>query len=292
MSIRNVKQEFKDRFDANLVLKLNREQGLTLKQISNIVNIPERRLGELCTYYDLNIVRQRSHIVVDNFFHDIDSEIKAYLLGYFIADGCVRKEPKKRNGKTYSYSYRFSILNSIDDLEITKLFQKYITPNTKIVYRNDQTGVKYHRKEQCLLRWSSKEMYDDLISIGITPNKTLNANFQLPESIVNSKYFRHLIRGLIDGDGHIGKYSIQLCLNSDKFAEQIINYFKRFEHLSSYKLKKYKGKTCCWWILHLNSKYFIQEYYDIVYKDANYYLKRKYHNTEINSKITKGLESL
>lgn len=102
MSLLNVKKEYRNRFDTDLVLKLNKEQGLNLKQISRIINIPERRLGELCTFYNLNVIRQRKHIVRDNFFHNIDNEIKAYLLGYFIADGCMMKEAKKRNGVVYS----------------------------------------------------------------------------------------------------------------------------------------------------------------------------------------------
>lgn len=291
MSLLNVKKEYRNRFDANLVLKLNKEQGLNLKQISRIINIPERRLGELCTFYNLNVIRQRKHVVRDNFFHNIDNEIKAYLLGYFIADGCMMKEAKKRNGVVYSYSHRFIVLNSIDDLEVTKLFQQNIAPNTQIKYNNCQIGVKHHRKEQCIIRWSSKEMFDDLMAIGVTPHKTLNPEFKLPENIVNSPYFKHIVRGLVDGDGYIGKYSLQICLNSDKFAEQLINYFKQFEKLKSYKLVKVQGKTCCWWILYLRGKDFVQEYYNVVYENANYYLKRKYHNTEINSKITKGLES-
>lgn len=291
MSIRNVKQEFKDRFNADLVLKLNREQGLNLRQISKIVNIPERRLGELCTHYNLDVVRRREHVVVDSFFDSIDSEIKAYLLGYFIADGCMRIEPKKKEGKIYSYSYRFSILNSIDDLEVTQLFRENIVPNTQIHFKNCQLGVKYQRKEQCSLRWCSKHMFDTLMSIGVTPNKTLHPEFKLPENIISSPLFHHLVRGLVDGDGHIEKYNIQICLNSDKFAEQLIQYFKQFKFLTSYRLRKCTGKTCCWWVLYLNGKNFVQEYYNVVYKDAHYYLKRKYHNTEINSKIAKGFES-
>ena len=72
---------------AKEVLRLNREEGLNLRKISEIVNIPERRLGELCKLYNLDVKRNFIYKVVDTFFDNIDCEIKAYLLGYFIADG-------------------------------------------------------------------------------------------------------------------------------------------------------------------------------------------------------------
>ena len=115
-----MKQEFIDRFDAKEVLRLNREEGLNLRKISEIVNIPERRLGELCKLYNLDVKRNFIYKVVDTFFDNIDCEIKAYLLGYFIADGNMQLEAKKRNGVVYSHSYRFAVLNSIDDFEVSK----------------------------------------------------------------------------------------------------------------------------------------------------------------------------
>ena len=91
-----MKQEFIDRFDAKEVLRLNREEGLNLRKISEIVNIPERRLGELCKLYNLDVKRNFIYKVVDTFFDNIDCEIKAYLLGYFIADGNMQLEAKKK----------------------------------------------------------------------------------------------------------------------------------------------------------------------------------------------------
>ena len=72
--------------------------------------------------FGLDIKKGSTSKINEEFFDNIDSEEKAYLLGFFIADGCMQKEEKKRNGEIYSYSYRFTLNNSIDDLEIIELF--------------------------------------------------------------------------------------------------------------------------------------------------------------------------
>ena len=210
-----MKQEFIDRFDAKEVLRLNQEEGLNLKKISEIVNIPERRLGELCKLYNLDVKRNFIYKVVDTFFDNIDCEIKAYLLCYFIADGNMQLEAKKRNGVVYSYSYRFAVLNSIDDFEVSNWFKEFITPNKPIKRQNNQQGVKF-RKPQNLVTWRSKHMFETLQSYGITPRKTYRPEFELPENLIKSELFPHFIRGLIFTLPNIQRRAkfMMLCANA------------------------------------------------------------------------------
>ena len=233
-----MKQEFIDRFDAKEVLRLNREEGLNLRKISEIVNIPERRLGELCKLYNLDVKRNFIYKVVDTFFDNIDCEIKAYLLGYFIADGNMQLEAKKRNGVIYSYSYRFAVLNSIDDFEVSNWFKEFITPNKPIKRQNNQQGVKF-RKPQNLVTWRSKHMFETLQSYGITPRKTYRPEFKLPENLIKDELFPHFIRGLFDGDGCVwnGKRKIMKVKdssNSSGFRERIVHNVK-FTYTGNYE---------------------------------------------------------
>lgn len=87
-------------------------------------------------------------------------------------------------------------------------------------------------------------MFQTLTSYGITPNKTLNDKFKLPEEITSSKFFPDFIRGLIDGDGHIGVSSIDICLNSPLLADQIQLFFKKFKYCTGFRLTENQGKTC------------------------------------------------
>ena len=165
--------------------------------------------------FGLDIKKGSNSKINEKFFDNIDSEEKAYLLGFFIADGCMQKEEKKKDGKVYSYSYRFTLSNSIDDLEIIELFQKSICPNKKIEFINDQRGVKF-RKEQARLRWTSKHMFETLESYNIHPRKTYDNEFFLPK-IMSDNLLRHFIRGLFDGDGHKAQCEIKFVINSEKF---------------------------------------------------------------------------
>ena len=136
-------QKYLKNFNSQQIVELN-TSGLNLKEISKIIDIPERRLGELCKQYNLNIKRRFKYLINDNFFDNLD-------LGYFIADGCLQLEEKFKNNKKYSESYRFMINVSIDDEDVIKLFQKDISPNKPLEYYDNQSGVK-SRKKQVHLR--------------------------------------------------------------------------------------------------------------------------------------------
>src|SRR5574343_295464 len=93
-----------NKFNVNEILNLI-ERGNNIKEISNIIEIPKRRLSEMFKEYNISKKSMRQIIAKNqDFFETIDSEIKAYLLGYIVADGCISIEDKKRNGIIYSYS--------------------------------------------------------------------------------------------------------------------------------------------------------------------------------------------
>lgn len=280
-----------NKFDEKQILKLNKE-GLNLTEIAKIISIPVRRLGEMCKVKNLKLKTRFKYQIDDEFFDNLDSEIKFYLLGYFVADGNMAHEIKKRNGIPYSESYRFSLNVSIDDEDVIKMFQKFIGPKIPLKYTNCQSGVKYRRKQQVHYRWTSKHMFDTLEKYNIHPRKTYDYTFQLPECIINNPLFPHFIRGFVDGDGYINSGYIQLCVNSKFFAEQLKTYFiNTFKNITKCHLRDTSSKTCqCFQLSFLGGKKFVNEYY-LSNKYANYYLKRKYHNTEVSSEISKGSET-
>lgn len=66
---------------------------------------------------------KRKYQVNDNFFKEINSEEKAYLLGFFLADGsyCL--------GSKCTKSYKFSIRLQKEDDSVIKLFKDNIIPD-------------------------------------------------------------------------------------------------------------------------------------------------------------------
>jgi len=276
------------------ILNLSKE-NLNNNQIAEIVNMSPKMVS-----YHLNQlgVKSKNHGYILNknhdFFEKIDSEIKAYLLGYFIADGCVSIEPKKnKKGEIYSYNKRMMLLVSVDDEEVIRYFQSYISPDTKIRYSNNQTGVIF-RKPQCSIKISSKKIVEDLSKLNIHPRKTQDANFSFDFDLISKDLHNHFIRGFFDGDGGLvskGK-SIQFCFTSLNFCKQIEQLFQELNLSINISLKK--GKNMVFYQLTINGGYSkIKIIKDYLYENANYYLKRKFDkfkivNTVLNEGINKS----
>lgn len=267
--------KWNSKFNINKILNLIKK-GYNIKQISNIIEIPNRRLGEMLKHYNISINSSGHKILKNNdFFSIIDSEIKAYLLGYIIADGCVSIEPKKKNGIVYSYSKRLSFNVSVDDKEIINLLKFNISSKSKIKeYHNNKGAIS--RKKQLSLRFSSSKIVDDLIKLNILPNKTYHSDFKFDFKNMNEHLIRHFIRGFFDGDGSIGKCDISFVSTSIHFLEQIEKYIKSKIPQINYRYYSYKGKTIDYHKLYFNIGYDIRtEIYNLLYKDSNYFLTRK-----------------
>lgn len=125
-----------------------------------------------------------------DYFDNIDTETKAYLLGFFIADGYIENN-------------RIRIQNSVDDLEIIELFRKELTPETTICYTNKQNGVKF-RKKQCTAGLTSEHMTNLFKEkYGIIQRKTYNKDFIFHFNTIPLNLIRHFVRGYFDGDGSV-----------------------------------------------------------------------------------------
>ena len=282
-------KKYISKFNPEEIIKLN-NKGKTIREIAEVVDIPEKRLAEMIKFFNLDVKKGVCNKVNESFFDIIDSEEKAYLLGFFIADGCIQREAKKRNGEIYSYSYRFSINNSIDDEEVVSLFQQLICPHKKLEYKNNQKGVKIKRKQQVCIRWTSKHMYETLSLYNIHERKTYDSEFEFPFDKIPEDLVRHFIRGFFDGDGHKSKTEIEFILTSKKFGNQILKFFKNF----NYRWYEIKGKTCIYYKLYITGgKKLMTWIYNQFYNNANCFLNRKYilFNTEVSSEITQGSET-
>ena len=205
--------------------------------------------------------------VKDDYFDTIDTQKKAYILGFFIADGGIVYETK--HSGHISKSVRFS--NTTDDSEAIYCIRDEICPERNI--QSYKPTSNRRKKEQFQLKWVSNYMVETLESkYNIKQRKTLDKKFVLPENAIPEELFRHFFRGFFDGDGHIDYNSLQLIFTSEPFMKQILEWFKNFD----YRVQHIDGKTTDYYVVNIwldaKKKEFFRHF---LYDDAEIYLSRK-----------------
>jgi intein-encoded DNA endonuclease-like protein len=131
----------------------------------------------------------------DDFFKKWSSEM-AYVLGFFTADGNMIRN--KRGAHFISIE--------ITDRDLLIKIRTAIGSNHKIGIRK---SINKRWKENYRLQIGSKAMFNDLIKLGLTPNKSKTIKLlKIP-----IKYFSDFVRGYFDGDGNV-------CISNYKRADR------------------------------------------------------------------------
>jgi len=210
-----------------------------------------------------------------DYFSIIDTEDKAYWLGFLYADGCVNRYYK--NEKLKAMTLELSLCG--EDHNHLEKFKKCLDSNLPI----HKKKVKYNNKEYESYRFNicCTKMCYDLINLGCTPKKTYDV--RLPSlDIVPMDYMRDFLRGFFDGDGCIcvttmnGKPHITTNITGMEAMLNDIASFLIEQKVITIRPKIHfdkRSKAC--------SMYFygdtVKDFLDYIYKDANIYLDRKYN---------------
>ena len=192
----------------------------------------------------------------ENIFEKIDTEEKAYWLGFLYADGYVEYE-----GNGIELSLQLS-----DKIDLEK-FNKFI----------QRTDIVKSDSYRCRVCFRNKKMHSDLIKLGCTPRKSLTLTFpsekQVPRYLTN-----HFLRGYVDGDGclYISRhknssrtYPALNILGTEKFLLEIQNIMN-WKKNKIYKKKDQNARTINY------SGFYVLNMVDKLYKDSTIYLDRKY----------------
>lgn len=206
---------------------------------------------------------KRKYKIVEDFFENIDTEEKAYFLGFLYADGHIHK--RKNN---------FSLKLKHIDESILKKF-------AKLIYIDfcDENIKKYNKIYPMIDVYSIK-MVSDLIRHGCTPKKSLK--IRLPYSSVPNSLMRHFLRGVFDGDG-----CLSINKNNSRYKVNLIGYYLFIKDVKEYLFNELNINTS----LRQERRSKSKEVYDItysarqdvvklvnfLYKDSTIYLDRKYN---------------
>ena len=134
-----------------------------------------------------------------DYFENIDSEHKAYWLGFIYADGSITKKVYEKG----SYTYRLRMELMFEDKYILEQMALDLESDLKPKeYYNDTSSFEGYNKPKhtAYIMFSSKKMGEDLVKLGVVPNKTLILK-SLPS--IPDNLMKHFIRGYFDGDGSV-----------------------------------------------------------------------------------------
>lgn len=131
---------------------------------------------------------------IDDAFFKEWSPAMAYVFGYIVADGSLEDASYLRGKCVRISSKDFDILERIRNTLRSKHTIREVGPCE--CWEADGTK-KYISSPKYLLRIGCKEIYNDLIALGLCPRKSLNVS--LPR--ITKQYLSHFIRGYFDGDG-------------------------------------------------------------------------------------------
>lgn len=252
------------------------KDGISTVNIAQKYNICDRTVVKIIKENGIKIRRpgSKSLVLNERYFDTIDTELKAYFLGFIVADGNVRIS---KNGiKTFQMMLQSSdkyVLEKLLD-ELGCYVRKYNEETEKMT--NLKVKPRYIKsKDEYNIQIHNQYIYDDLVSHGIVPNKTFATYIPsgIPEELI-----RHFIRGLFDGDGCI-------TISNAKYKNARVIFYGQDSILiplqkilelnipSLSKVKIFKKPTLS--MLSYAAKQNVIDLYNYLYKDSTFYLTRK-----------------
>lgn len=197
-------------------------------------------------------------------FDQIDTEEKAYWLGFIAGDGSIHPD-----------GYYLTIELANIDLSHLEKFKLFMSANNHIKPTNKNCNR---------LRINSKHLTNSLAKYGLINNKSKT----LIAPDIQLSLLKHFYRGVLDSDGWIcrqklknccDQFNIGFCAENKIFLEQIQNHINKVLNRSLGYLthRKYKTGGEVWQLLFGGTKCF-KDIISYLYDDFNcaIYLDRKF----------------
>ena len=285
------------------------EEERSLTKVGEKYGVRRQTISKYLKDMGIEVVNYQNRARLDEtVFDSMDTEEQFYWLGFLYADGNISK-----TGNRLELTLA---LKDIDHLEKFRNFLK-LTTEIKTVLRNGHYI--------CRLYVRNKHLWETLNNLGCVPCKSLILEFPKKEIFKNNKMFiLHFIRGYVDGDGCLSYYwnkqhtsiNTQVSIvSTESFLNSIKKLFgNKHGYIHNKSSKDWENKA---YQLTFNGA-IARKFARYLYEKATIYMQRKYEkylyfcrleeesslrksskigegwdaNTEVNSGITKGSESL
>lgn len=247
--------------------------GKTSVKLSQEFHCDHKTINKLLDEYGIKrrIGGTRKYELNEHYFDEIDTPNKAYIFGFFLADGS-NIESKRTISISLQEEDRYILEKIRNEIGSER-------PLEFLDYSNKHDGG-YNYKNQYRLLMFSKHMCLTLKEKGMPQNKSLILKWP---TFLQDDLYSHLLRGYIDGDGYIQPHkwehcvsilgTYDFCSHAKDYIENKLNIKCRLDDAPCYN-----GITT---YLYIRYKDQVKKFLDWIYQDADLKLDRKY-NTYIS----------
>ena len=285
------------------------EEDRSLTKVGEKYGVRRQTISKYLKDMGIEVVNYQNRARLDEtVFDSMDTEEQFYWLGFLYADGNISK-----------IGNRLELTLALKDIDHLEKFRNFLklTTEIKTVLRKGHYA--------CRLYVRNKHLWGTLNNLGCVPCKSLILEFPKKEIFKNNKMFiLHFIRGYVDGDGCLSYYwnkqhtsiNTQVSIvSTESFLNSIKKLFgNKHGYIHNKSSKDWENKA---YQLTFNGA-IARKFARYLYEKATIYMQRKYEkylyfcrleeesslrksskigegwdaNTEVNSGITKGPESL
>ena len=239
------------------------DDKMTRKQASHKLGIHISKLNRIMREFKIkNENLPRYNLIRETFV--ICNELSAYIAGLFWSDGHLSM-------------CRLTITFTKKDFILIDTINRY--------FYNEYIGHGYDKSRSCYkINIYNMQIRNDFFNLGLKNN---DQGRSLPP--ISKELFRHFLRGLVDGDGHIKFKFHNLSLAGRlSLIEEVVNELNKLHLNDSFIINespKSKRTTRVDKYGTLNFKRFYQyNIYLLLYKNSHYYLPRKFQ--ELNNRFS------
>lgn len=251
--------------DYNTVVSLY-QSGLSLEKIGKVYGVNKSSIKTVLNKMNIktrdNSHKGRKYTINENYFDNIDTPNKAYILGLLYSDGC-----------NYRKANHVKLELQESDKEILEKIKREMNINNPLKL-NELSKKNTNWQNTYRLSIVNKHVSETLESLGVIPNKSLKIVFPkwLPDELLP-----HFLRGYVDGDGHIQCYVSRhvSLVGTENFCLTVKEKLKNIGIKST--ISNTQNKETSTRILYICGIANITNFLDYIYDSAELYIDRKYN---------------
>lgn len=188
----------------------------------------------------------RSYIDNTRFVNSELTRKESYFLGLLVTDGCISNN-------------RITLSLKEEDVYMLKSFASFFGKKVKV----NKYFHTAHNKFQYEVKLRSNELSNNLQKLANFINKSLELEMKIPLNF-------DILRGIIDGDGHVRINTVSIFSNSVKFLNQIKDFLNKYNIVSYIHTDK-RGLSS----ISIHKQQSLLFLYNKMYYSTDLFLKRK-----------------